>query len=114
MNNEELASLYERIKQVVIAKHGVTLDTIELEEDGNFRATRTIYSYGEYNTDYYSVGLEELTADLDELVAERKEKERVARIETEERYKEQERLRLQRKEEEERREYRRLQDKFGK
>ena len=108
---EELQTLYKRAAQVAIAKFKSAPDKIILQDDGNFEAFWYAKGSG-WDDEYESICFEELTEDLDKLIAERLEKERIQSEKLETDRKIMEKIKNQRKEKEERAELERLKKKY--
>ena len=76
-----IETLYKRVEQVFIAKmnhkpHRITLD------EGYFTGSYTYsVAYGGQETEYCTIYPNELSKDLDEIVKEREEKERLEKVE---------------------------------
>lgn len=111
---EMIQALYDRAIQYSIAKYGSEPDRVRIEDGGQIRVTYE--DHGQYScesdNDDYWINPEDLGADLDKLAEERKERERLQRIEDEKR---RERLKEQReKDEKERRriQYNKLKKEF--
>ena len=81
ITTEDLKVIYDRAVQYHIAKYGSEPDSINIDENGGLTAETSSYCCGstEYDYEYFSV--EDLSADLDELVEYRKRKEEQARLE---------------------------------
>tara|TARA_R110002049_G_C9177884_1_gene563238 strand:- start:1291 stop:1641 length:351 start_codon:yes stop_codon:yes gene_type:complete len=76
-----IETIYKRVEQVFIAKMNHKPDRITLEE-GYFYGSYTYgVAYGGQETEFCSIYPSELTKDLDEIVKEREEKERIAKEE---------------------------------
>ena len=110
---EQITTLFERAKQVAIAKWSREPDYIEMQEDGKFECT---WTYGTYNSSEYNykyITLEECRdAKLDVLVAERLEKERIKKETLAREQAEYERQKQERVLAEEKQQYERLKKKF--
>lgn len=108
----QIKPLFERAKQVAIAKYGSEPSIVVLREDGDFEATWfSRYSGGDDDKEYISFS-EVLDANLDELVAERLAKQEIQRKISEDKQRERERLAKEQKERDERHTYEVLKRKF--
>jgi hypothetical protein len=82
VTEEQLIALYDRAIQFAICKYGIEPDSsVELNEDGTLGISFTTCSYGECDTDSYTIELSDLNSDLDVLITERKIKEEIALVE---------------------------------
>lgn len=109
---EQIKPLFERAEQIAIAKYGSEPRFVQLQEDGEFKATwYSNYNGGEDDYEYIAFS-EVLDADLDKLVAERLAKEEIQRKLNEERQRENEQRRKEQLEREEKQTYERLKKKF--
>lgn len=97
MNTEQLQTMYKRAMEYCVAAHGSEPDYLRIEDNGDLAGVWIGYD-NDNTSEYFSPEL--LTADLDEVYAERKkrqdetiEKQRFESIEREKRYKAQEKER---------------------
>ena len=81
ITKEALITFYNRIEQYCIAKWKTTPDDISISGDGTINVTYNNYCCGHNDYESYEIELSHLTADLDIIVKERKEQERLASIE---------------------------------
>jgi hypothetical protein len=83
ITEELLKTIFERVEQVFIAKTGFKPDTIEMYDDG-FNVSRSWnISYGGVETESEYIRAEELNSDLDDIIKDRKEKEKIERLKNE-------------------------------
>ena len=74
-----IETIYKRVEQVFIAKMNHKPETLTLE-DGYFTGHYSYgIAYGGRETEHCTIYPNELTKDLDKIVEERKEKERIAK-----------------------------------
>ena len=71
---ELMSILYKRIHEVILAKHGERIDYVQMRDDGSLNAIKVDCRSG-YDNDEYDVNYEDLSSDLDKIVAERLIKE---------------------------------------
>ena len=112
ITSELLQTIYNRaVQYCVVAYNNGEPDEIHIEEDGSLKAKWSAYNRN-YDDDYEYFGVDKLTADLNEVYAERKKKEDEERKKQEEYNRQQERLRKERGREERRRKYQKLKKEF--
>lgn len=73
MDSEDLKILYNRAEQHSLAKFGSKFSQLHIDEDGQLKLMWWGYERGDETYEY--VNVEDLTQDLDVLVAERKKRE---------------------------------------
>ncbi len=112
ITKELLQTIYDRTVQVSLAKFNSEPHQIHLEENGSITLEWTIHCYGDTDYEYETIKSDELNSDLDALIKERKEKEEIAKIEAENKKKEQEKIRLAILKEQEYKRYLELKKKF--
>lgn len=102
--------LFNRVDAICKAKHGVSIDHVEVTDDTIYGIKEDGYSN---DLDSYEITIEELNnSDLDALIAEHLKKERIRREKEAADRIERERLNKLRQEEEEFKTYQRLKAKF--
>lgn len=77
LTQDDLKVLYDRVIQYSIARWANEPDYIIIDYDGQLKLRFDSYHDNDYETRY--IDMENLTDDLDALVAERKEKEQIER-----------------------------------
>ena len=112
LTKEGIAKLYNRCREVCLAKHNVDPDSIELNDDGTITAVTEDYCCGSSDYDYFEILAEDLSSDLDKIVEERKERERKEKEEEEKRRAERERQREIREKAKRKGEYLKLKKEF--
>lgn len=113
ITTELLKTIYTRAEQYAMARWDRKSPTkIELEPDGTILVIWEYYNRGGEDYDYEYIDVENLTEDLDAVVAERKRKEEEARIIMERERKFQEEKRLAQEKEKRRQEYLKLKKEF--
>lgn len=113
ITTELLKMLYERATQFAITKYGSEPDSLRFQSDGTIEAAWTHYSRCGDETDYESITADDLTADLDVIAEERRNREEEARIKRDEYEKEQKRLREENEKNARKRQYETLKREFG-
>lgn len=112
ITSELLQTIYKRAVQYCVAAYNNgEPDEIHIEEAGSLKAKWNAYNR-DYDDDYEYFGVDKLTADLDEVYAERKRKEEEERKKQEEYNRQQEKFRKEREREERRRKYNELKKEF--
>jgi hypothetical protein len=92
MTTELLKKIYDRANEFSIAKYNKSIDTLEINDNGDLMLVYLEYFGGSYERDYTEVSIDDLSEDLDKLVEERKKKEEEQRIKLEIQRKEQKRI----------------------
>jgi hypothetical protein len=80
INTELLVNLYNKVREVCIAKYGVDMDSFNINEDGAI-ICHYISRHSYADEEYYDISIEDLNNEnLDYLIKERQAKEEAAKL----------------------------------
>lgn len=112
INKEMLSKLFDRAYEIILAKYNAKINYIQIRGDGSMDGIVVSARSGCEDEDY-DIEPEDLTADLDQLITDRKTKEEIERVEQEKQRKERETRNAEIEKERRKQDYEKLKQEFG-